>query len=116
VGRKFGKNKLARHVSPGKSWEGVWGGVVIAAIVAYLGGIWLGHERLTLAVFIAVALVTVAFSVIGDLTESYFKRRVGVKDSGRILPGHGGVLDRIDSMTAAAPIFALGYWLMETYL
>ena len=105
AGRQFGRNKLAPRVSPGKTWEGVIGGVLGAAIVAAVG---VTFFDVPLAPFIGLSLVTVLASVVGDLTESLFKRHAGVKDSGSLLPGHGGVLDRVDSVTAAAPIFLVG--------
>ena len=114
VGRKLGKNKLAPAVSPNKSLEGLYGGVftsmliVVAVSVQYLD--------LTFAqyvLFLILSVVTVFSSVLGDLFESMIKRRAGIKDSGRILPGHGGVLDRIDSLLAAAPIFAAGMYLLK---
>lgn len=104
TGRKFGKHKLAPSVSPGKTLEGFAGGfisnILLAALVAYLSNsnFWL---------LLAVVLPTSLFSVLGDLLESMVKRHAGVKDSGVILPGHGGILDRVDSITAAAPVFAL---------
>lgn len=107
AGRRFGRRKLAPRVSPGKSWEGVYGGMAATALLAVgyavilpLGGV----EALWLIV--ATLVVTLA-SVLGDLLESLFKRWRGIKDSGRLLPGHGGILDRIDSLTAAVPLFAL---------
>ena len=117
AGRRFGKRKLAPHVSPGKSWEGVFGGFIFAVLFAILSSLfWFEWQGEFAAGFILLAVVTVIISVVGDLAESVFKRRVGVKDSGTILPGHGGVLDRIDSLTAAAPVFATGYWLLENVL
>jgi phosphatidate cytidylyltransferase len=92
-------------VSPGKTWEGVGGGLVGAALVAFIGLHWF-HVRP--APFIALSLIAVLASIVGDLTESLFKRHAGVKDSGSLLPGHGGVLDRVDSVTAAAPVFLVG--------
>ncbi len=112
VGRRWGRHKLAERVSPGKTWEGVLGGLVVSAGVAWLGAWSLGYALGEGLQFLAVCLITVAFSVLGDLFESLVKRQAGVKDSGRLLPGHGGVLDRIDSLTAAAPIFALGVVLL----
>ncbi len=107
-GRRFGKNKLLYSVSPGKSWEGVWGALIASLILAVLGALYFNKFDNQLPAFMVVSLLTVVFSIIGDLNESYFKRRAGVKDSGRILPGHGGVLDRIDSLTSAAPVFYYG--------
>lgn len=104
AGRAFGRHKLAPNVSPGKTIEGLVGGValalVVAALVAWLGPVPLGSRwRLLL-----VAAVTVLASVLGDLFESMIKRERGIKDSGVMLPGHGGMLDRIDSVTAALPV------------
>lgn len=113
VGRAVGKIKLAPHVSPGKSVEGVIGGVVAVAIVAVIVGKWVWElSPRVLVEWVVVAAVTALFSVVGDLTESKMKRIAGVKDSGRILPGHGGILDRIDALTAAAPIYTLGVTLI----
>jgi len=107
-GKAFGKHKLAVNVSPGKSWEGVIGGMIATIIAAYLLTLYLNIDPENILSFILVAVIAISFSIVGDLTESLFKRRVGVKDSSQILPGHGGILDRIDSLTAAAPIFTLG--------
>lgn len=104
-GRRFGKHKLAPRVSPGKTWEGVAGGLLGAVLISIVGVFWFDVPA---APFIALSLVAGIASVIGDLTESLFKRHAGVKDSGSLLPGHGGVLDRVDSMTAAAPVFLVG--------
>ncbi len=104
-GRRFGRVKLAPQISSGKTWEGVIGGLATAALAAALAGIGLG---VAVGAFVAIALAVTLVSVIGDLTVSMFKRNVGLKDSGRLLPGHGGVLDRIDSLAAAAPIFFIG--------
>ena len=107
AGRAVGRRRLAARVSPGKTWEGVVGGALVgASLAAALGGLvdlpgWSWWEMGLLG------LVTVALSVVGDLLESLYKRRVGVKDSSALLPGHGGVLDRIDSLTAAAVVFPL---------
>lgn len=105
VGRKFGRVRLAPEVSPGKTWEGVFGGIAFSAIVAVLGAYWFSVPWM---VFVPLCLATVAFSIVGDLTESLLKRFAGVKDSGSLFPGHGGVMDRIDSVTAAAPILFFG--------
>jgi len=104
AGHRFGRVKLAPQVSPGKTWEGLIGGVLLAALTAAAGGAFLG---LSPGIMVPVGLGVAALSVVGDLTESMFKRSVGAKDSGHLIPGHGGVLDRIDSITAAMPLFAL---------
>lgn len=108
AGRAWGKNRLAPLVSPGKTWEGVYGALAIAAVVAVSGGFWLGLDWRTGVTLVLLSFLTVLFSIIGDLFESAIKRLAGVKDSGQLIPGHGGMLDRIDSITAAAPVFALG--------
>lgn len=108
AGRRLGRHKLAPKVSPGKTLEGVWGGLLAATIGALLGSVQLGISVAGLIPFLMLCLATVGVSVLGDLFESMVKRQRGVKDSGSLLPGHGGILDRIDSLTAAAPLFALG--------
>ena len=109
VGRRLGKHRLASNVSPGKSLEGVAGALVATTIFAIVAGLAFGF--VPLPGFVVVSLATVSVSILGDLSESVFKRRAGMKDSGSIVPGHGGILDRIDSYTAAAPIFVLGcFW------
>jgi phosphatidate cytidylyltransferase len=113
AGKKFGKHKLLVEVSPGKTIEGLIGALVTTAV---LMGILIYFLQLPLSQGLSLLLlgwVTVIFSVLGDLFESMLKRKVGVKDSGKILPGHGGMLDRIDSLTAGAPIFALGIVLLQ---
>jgi phosphatidate cytidylyltransferase len=104
AGHRWGRLKLAPQVSPGKTVEGVAGGLLGAAFTAGVGGSLLG---LPLAAMLPLGMCVAAISVVGDLTESMFKRSVGIKDSGRLFPGHGGVLDRIDSITAAMPLFVL---------
>ncbi len=108
VGRRWGRRRLAFHVSPGKSWEGVMGGLLAVSAVAVVCGMLLELVGAELGLFVLLCLGTAMVSILGDLTESLFKRQVGLKDSGQLLPGHGGVLDRIDSLTAAAPVFAAG--------
>jgi phosphatidate cytidylyltransferase len=109
AGRRFGRRKLAPDVSPGKTWEGAWGGLVAAAVVgAALGAaVPLLAQRYPWFVWGLVALPLAAVSIVGDLFESVLKRIRGVKDSGAFFPGHGGALDRIDSVIAVAPFFAL---------
>ena len=109
AGRRFGRVKLAPQVSPGKTWEGLIGGVLLAATTAAAGGVLLG---LSPALMAPLGFGVAILSVVGDLTESMFKRSAGLKDSGQLIPGHGGVLDRLDSITAAMPLFALALsWL-----
>ena len=108
AGRQFGRTKLAPKVSPGKTWEGVLGALIACALFAFGYARFLELRGAALTGFILVSLVTVLFSVVGDLLESLLKRQHGVKDSGTLIPGHGGILDRIDSLLAAAPIFLLG--------
>jgi len=112
AGRRWGRRKLAPAISPGKTWEGVCGAAaaalafaLIGAVVLDVGSRWPG--------FVAVCMIAVGFSIVGDLFESMMKRRRGVKDSGSLLPGHGGVLDRVDSLLAAAPVFLLGWYGMS---
>jgi phosphatidate cytidylyltransferase len=112
AGRAFGATKLSPFVSPGKTWAGVGGavaGAILAAIVVVTAG-WAGDAALVPFVLLSVAVTLV--SIGGDLWESRLKREAGVKDSGNLLPGHGGVLDRFDSLLAAAPVFALGVQLV----
>lgn len=105
AGRSLGRRKLAPRVSPGKTLEGALGGLLMVALVAWGGAAYFG---LPLPVAVVFGCTVGVFSIIGDLTESMFKRAAGLKDSGVLLPGHGGLLDRIDSVTAAAPLYALG--------
>ncbi len=105
TGVRWGRNKLAPVISPGKSWEGLYGALA-GAVLCGVGIYWF-QEMDNLLLVILLSIVTVLASVVGDLFESLFKRRAGIKDSGNLLPGHGGVLDRIDSLTSAAPIYLL---------
>ena len=105
AGRAWGQLKLAPRVSPSKTWEGALGGLVMVALVAWGGA---AYFALPPPPMVAFGCAVGIFSIIGDLTESMFKRAAGLKDSGALLPGHGGLLDRIDSVTAAAPLYALG--------
>jgi phosphatidate cytidylyltransferase len=121
AGRAFGRRKLAPAISPGKSWEGVLGGWIMVMVLAGVSVAYapLGdtfapqvHAKLGWIGFFAVMSLMVAASVIGDLFESQLKRRAGVKDSSGLLPGHGGILDRIDALIPALPLAVLaGYWL-----
>jgi phosphatidate cytidylyltransferase len=105
AGRRFGRRKLAPRVSPGKTWEGAIGGLIMVSIVACAGA---AYFSLPIGLAAAFGCGVGIFSIIGDLTESMFKRAAALKDSGTLLPGHGGLLDRLDSVTAAAPLYALG--------
>ncbi len=110
AGRRFGKRKLAPLVSPGKSIEGAIGGLLLCAVWACTAGVYIFKPGDKLLAFVLVSMVVAAVSILGDLTESLFKRAAGVKDSGKLLPGHGGILDRVDSLLAAAPMMALGLY------
>jgi phosphatidate cytidylyltransferase len=105
AGKQFGRVKLAPNISPGKTWEGVIGGLVLVALLALGRSLWFEND---MAVIVPFCLAVAGVSIIGDLTVSIFKRTAGLKDSGTLFPGHGGVLDRVDSVSAAAPLFALG--------
>ena len=106
VGRRFGRHRLASKVSPGKSLEGVAGALL--AVATFAISVALLADFAEPLAFLVLSVITALVSILGDLTESVVKRRAGLKDSGSIVPGHGGILDRIDSLTAAAPIFVLG--------
>jgi phosphatidate cytidylyltransferase len=108
AGRAFGKRKLALQVSPGKSVEGALGGLATTLFIAVLVGEWLGYGAADMVKLLGLVFVATLASILGDLFESMVKREAGVKDSGTLLPGHGGMLDRIDSVTCAMPVFALG--------
>jgi len=127
-GRKWGRRKLADKISPGKTIEGLIGEIALSVFISIIYGISLALTNLkmntdtlfsfivSISIFTLLCLLTVIASILGDLVESLFKRQVGIKDSSQILPGHGGVLDRIDSLTAAAPIFTLGMILLDNRL
>ena len=109
AGKLLGRVKLAPSISPGKTWEGVIGGLAAVTLLVLLFSQWVETD---LAVFLPFCLAVAGLSIVGDLTVSMFKRTVGLKDSGTLFPGHGGVLDRIDSIAAAAPLYVLGMrWL-----
>ncbi len=105
VGRAIGVRKLAPRVSPGKTWAGVAGGASLSVVVAGFGAWWFALPPVS---FMSLCLAAALISVLGDLTVSMFKRSSGMKDSGRLLPGHGGMLDRVDSLLAAAPVLVAG--------
>lgn len=112
TGRAFGKNKLAPQISPGKTWEGAYGAV--AGVLLYgLAVFFLGAQAAPFSpwLLLPVLLVLTAVSIVGDLFESLLKRQAGLKDSSQLLPGHGGILDRIDSLTSTLPLVTL-LWLM----
>ena len=106
IGKPFGKRKLLPAVSPGKTLEGMLGGVAFVMLLVTAVAYYQGFPEET-AVWYLAALVLTILSVFGDLSESMFKRVAGLKDSGSIIPGHGGILDRIDSLTATAPLYAV---------
>lgn len=112
AGTYFGRRKLAPQISPGKTWAGVYGAIAVSLLVAAVSA-WLLH--LTAGLFVGLLVLTVvavAASIVGDLMESLFKRHALVKDSGSLFPGHGGLFDRLDSVCAMLPVFALGLWLL----
>jgi len=110
VGKSIGKRKLMPNVSPGKTVEGMLGGLVTAMLAIFITKSY--FYNIELLPLLMLVFITAFVSVFGDLNESMLKRNSDIKDSGTILPGHGGILDRIDSLTAAIPVFALGYLLL----
>ncbi|SNC58314.1 phosphatidate cytidylyltransferase [Sodalis endosymbiont of Henestaris halophilus] len=104
-GRALGRHKLAPKVSPNKTWEGIIGGIVTSTVIAWFFNKYAPLEATPITLIICSSGAVLA-SIIGDLTESMFKREAGIKDSSHLIPGHGGILDRIDSLTAAVPVFA----------
>lgn len=111
VGKRFGQRKLAPTVSPGKTREGALGGLSLVGVWGVLAGFYFGFAWVDALLFGAVAVVAAAVSIVGDLFESLLKRQAQMKDSSRLLPGHGGVLDRIDSVLAAAPVM-VAFWVV----
>lgn len=109
AGVRYGRNKMMPAVSPGKTMEGLCGGVTLAFVVMMVVAHWAKIPADDFTGYYLTGILTVVASVFGDLNESMFKRCAGVKDSGSLLPGHGGILDRIDSLTAAVPVFTLAY-------
>lgn len=112
AGRAFGRSKLAPAVSPGKTWAGVWGGLAVVAGLALAVAWWLDLAGMAVVQFALVSLLTALASVLGDLFESMLKRHRGIKDSSQLLPGHGGILDRIDSLVVAIPVLASCFTLL----
>lgn len=113
-GKQFGRHKLSPQISPNKSWEGFWGGALLAALVAIVAAFFVLPLRGTpIWIFAALGVVVSMISVLGDLAESMFKRQAGIKDSGALLPGHGGLLDRLDSTYAAMPLMLAGWLLFD---
>ena len=118
AGRGFGRSKLAPDVSPGKTWEGFFGGLVAVLVIAITMALWFGKPDLTSPdgmILVGLCLLVGMISVLGDLTISMFKRKRDIKDSSNLLPGHGGFLDRIDSLLSAAPVYTL-YLLSANWL
>lgn len=107
VGSRWGRRKIAPSLSPGKTYEGVLGGLGLMLVMGMISALWLKLPFYQWPIYALISLVSAVISIAGDLFESMLKRLRGVKDSGHILPGHGGMLDRLDSALAAAPVFAL---------
>jgi phosphatidate cytidylyltransferase len=112
VGVRFGKHKMAPRISPGKSWEGFFGGIAASLILVFLARPMLHIGWPSVPTLLLLTFITGLISVAGDLFESLLKRHAGIKDSSHLIPGHGGVLDRLDSLLAALPVFLVGkIWL-----
>jgi len=113
VGRAYGKTKLSPDISPGKTIAGLYGAILSAVVMALIAGVYFNFMDIIKADFVLLSVITVLISVYGDLAISLAKRWRGVKDSGFIIPGHGGILDRLDSMMAAIPVFYTGLMLIH---
>jgi phosphatidate cytidylyltransferase len=113
AGRHWGAHALAPRISPKKTWEGFWGGLLLAVAVIAVGSFFLPITPRQRIFFLILIIICTLFAVVGDLFVSLLKRQAGLKDSGRLLPGHGGLLDRVDSTICVAPIFALGFLLLK---
>lgn len=114
AGSSLGGAKLAPAISPGKTWSGAIGGLIVATLIAPAAGRWLPGIELSPVALAVAAVLLASISIVGDLMFSLFKRHRGLKDTSNLLPGHGGMLDRIDSLTAAAPLFALIAWWLQS--
>jgi len=115
TGRRWGRAKLSPLISPGKTWAGLYGALIATQVVALAWALFDNIQGIDMLLFLILCLITVLASVLGDLQVSLLKRSIHVKDSGSLLPGHGGVLDRIDSLTAAAPVFVTGLLLWSAH-
>ncbi len=115
AGKRWARRRLASKISPGKTWEGLAGALAASGSVVLLYALVDAMQVFEFSLFLLLCLVTVLASILGDLLESMMKRSVALQDSGCLLPGHGGVLDRIDSLTAAAPVFFAGLWALERF-
>ncbi|SDW18452.1 phosphatidate cytidylyltransferase [Nitrosomonas communis] len=116
VGRSFGKHKLAPNISPGKTWEGVAGALIVVVCYALIWGQFIGKgDNILIINLVLLSLLLAGLGIIGDLFESLMKRQAGVKDSGNILPGHGGILDRIDALTSTLPIAVLAFLIFYSF-
>ncbi|MHA7840551.1 MAG: phosphatidate cytidylyltransferase [Gammaproteobacteria bacterium] len=115
TGKQWGKTPLAERLSPGKTWEGLYGGIIAGVLCAVVAGFFIGVAGTNWILWLLLVMMTLLFSVVGDLFESMCKRIQGRKDSGNWFPGHGGLLDRIDSLTAAAPVYGAGLWLIHNF-
>ncbi|MFW5426114.1 MAG: phosphatidate cytidylyltransferase [Methylophagaceae bacterium] len=115
AGKRWGKTKLAKSISPNKTWEGVAGAVILGGIWSVIAYALDLSGSLSLVSWLGLSLIALLISIVGDLFESLFKRAHNVKDSGNLLPGHGGMLDRIDSLLAAVPVFTAGLFLLGAH-
>jgi len=113
AGRRWGVHPLAKHISPKKTWEGFWGGILLSLAVVSICSLFLTITPSQRLYLILLSILCAFFSVIGDLFVSLLKRQTGLKDSGFLLPGHGGILDRVDSTISTVPIFALGFLIFK---